>query len=147
MRPVIAITAYSDPARWDIWDLPATLVPQAYVDAILAGGGSPVVLPPAGLDPAILDRPDGVGFTAGPPAGPRPPRAPPPPPRAAQASHHHQGVAGPGGLTVTGWTDDGLAESVEDPARRFVVGVQWHPELDSAELFAALVAACTAVPA
>ncbi|MEU4561711.1 gamma-glutamyl-gamma-aminobutyrate hydrolase family protein [Actinoplanes sp. NPDC023936] len=41
---------------------------------------------------------------------------------------HHQGVADPGTLTVTGWADDGLPESVEHPDRRFVLGVQWHPE-------------------
>jgi putative glutamine amidotransferase len=45
-------------------------------------------------------------------------------------SYHHQGVADAGGLTVTGWADDGVIEAVEDPARRFVVGVQWHPEAD-----------------
>jgi putative glutamine amidotransferase len=57
-------------------------------------------------------------------------------------SHHHQGVAHPGGLQVTARADDGLIEAVEDPARRFVVGVQWHPELqDDHRLFAALVAA------
>jgi putative glutamine amidotransferase len=44
-------------------------------------------------------------------------------------AYHHQGLADPGGLTVTGWADDGLIEAVEDPARRFVVGVQWHPEV------------------
>ena len=33
-----------------------------------------------------------------------------------------------GTLTVTGRAEDGLPEAVEDPARRFVVGVQWHPE-------------------
>ena len=43
-------------------------------------------------------------------------------------SYHHQGVADPGRLTVTGWADDDVIESVEDPARRFVVGLQWHPE-------------------
>jgi putative glutamine amidotransferase len=44
-------------------------------------------------------------------------------------SMHHQGVADPGRLTPVG-TDprDGLIEAVEDPDRRFVVGVQWHPE-------------------
>jgi putative glutamine amidotransferase len=43
-------------------------------------------------------------------------------------SYHHQGVADPGGLTVTGLSDDGVVEALEDPARRFVLGVQWHPE-------------------
>jgi len=57
-------------------------------------------------------------------------------------SFHHQGVADPGQLAATGWCpDDGLVEAVEDPDKRFVIGVQWHPE-DTADfrLFAALVA-------
>lgn len=57
-------------------------------------------------------------------------------------SYHHQGVAEPGRLTVTGWADDGVIEAVEDPARRFVLGVQWHPEeAGDQRLFAALVRA------
>ncbi|MFD1547408.1 gamma-glutamyl-gamma-aminobutyrate hydrolase family protein [Nonomuraea guangzhouensis] len=57
-------------------------------------------------------------------------------------SHHHQAVADPGGLTVTGFSDDGVAEAVEDPGKPFVVGVQWHPELlGDDRLFAALVRA------
>ncbi|MDG4808402.1 gamma-glutamyl-gamma-aminobutyrate hydrolase family protein [Micromonospora sp. WMMD1120] len=43
-------------------------------------------------------------------------------------SYHHQAVADAGRLTVTGWAADGVVEVVEDPARRFVLGVQWHPE-------------------
>jgi putative glutamine amidotransferase len=45
-------------------------------------------------------------------------------------SYHHQGVADAGRLTVTGWADDGTIEAVEDPARPFLLGVQWHPEAD-----------------
>jgi len=57
-------------------------------------------------------------------------------------SYHHQAVEDPGGLTVTGWADDGVIEAAEDPARRFVLGVQWHPEADAdVRPFAALVAA------
>lgn len=55
---------------------------------------------------------------------------------------HHQGVADPGTLSVTGWSDDGLPEAVEDPEKTFVLGVQWHPEVIRDErLFGALVAA------
>jgi putative glutamine amidotransferase len=58
-------------------------------------------------------------------------------------SFHHQGVADPGAMTATGWAvDDGLIEVVEEPAKRFAVGVEWHPEeTDDLRLFAALVAA------
>jgi putative glutamine amidotransferase len=57
-------------------------------------------------------------------------------------SHHHQGVdALGGGLVVTGWSeDDGLPEAIEDPDRRYALGVQWHPEADEASrLIASLV--------
>jgi putative glutamine amidotransferase len=58
-------------------------------------------------------------------------------------SWHHQGVRDPGRLRPTGWCpDDGLIEAVEDPDRRFVIGVQWHPEeMPDRRLFTALVAA------
>ena len=47
-------------------------------------------------------------------------------------SHHHQGVAQVGsGLEVTGHSViDDLPEALEAPDRRFVLGVQWHPEAD-----------------
>ncbi len=47
-------------------------------------------------------------------------------------SHHHQGVAMIGEeLTVTGFSSlDDFPEAIEAPARRFVLGVQWHPEAD-----------------
>jgi putative glutamine amidotransferase len=54
-------------------------------------------------------------------------------------SYHHQGVADPGELTVTGWASDDTIEVLEDPARRFYLGVQWHPEsTDDHRLFEAL---------
>ena len=60
----------------------------------------------------------------------------------ATKSHHHQGVAQLGeGLVETGWsTLDELPEAIEDPERRFALGVQWHPEADpTSRLIAALV--------
>ena len=47
-------------------------------------------------------------------------------------SHHHQAVDVLGDrLVATGWaTIDELVEVVEMPGRRFVLGVQWHPEVD-----------------
>jgi putative glutamine amidotransferase len=46
-------------------------------------------------------------------------------------SHHHQGMERLGReLVATAWSPDGLVEAVEDArSDRFVVGVQWHPEL------------------
>lgn len=57
---------------------------------------------------------------------------------------HHQAsacVADP--LQVSAVSGDGLVEGLEDPSRRFYLGVQWHPEYldDNVPLFEALVAA------
>jgi len=63
-------------------------------------------------------------------------------------SHHHQGVDAIGdGFEVTGWaTIDDLPEAIEDPSRRFALGVQWHPEADpTSHLIAALVEEARAV--
>ncbi len=44
-------------------------------------------------------------------------------------SRHHQAVDRPGeGIVVTARAADGVIEACEMPGRRFVVGVQWHPE-------------------
>ena len=213
-RPLIGITAYVEPAGWAVWrDVPATLVPQAYVRAVTAAGGRAVVLPPDDLDADVLGVLDGLLLAGGAdldpgrygqPADPRTESRPDrdageltlltaalaidlpvlgvcrgmqllavarggalhqhlpdvvghdghrpapgvygthpvrfaPGSRAGAVmagvdrvnSYHHQAVADPGDLTVTGWADDGVVEAVEDPARRFVLGVQWHPENDA----------------
>jgi putative glutamine amidotransferase len=46
-------------------------------------------------------------------------------------SHHHQAIEVIGrDLVATAWASDGLVEAIEDPRTdRFVVAVQWHPEL------------------
>lgn len=46
-------------------------------------------------------------------------------------SHHHQAIKKTGlNLTPTAWTSDGVIECVEEiDEERFVLGVQWHPEL------------------
>jgi putative glutamine amidotransferase len=56
-------------------------------------------------------------------------------------SHHHQGYGRIGdGLRETGWADDGTVEALEDPGKRFAVGVLWHPEEgEDSALFRALV--------
>lgn len=59
-------------------------------------------------------------------------------------SHHHQGIDRLGdGLIVAARADDGLIEGIEDPARRFCLGVLWHPDAEpaghGAPLFRALV--------
>lgn len=62
-------------------------------------------------------------------------------------SWHHQGIDRLGmGLRAVGWADDGLVEAVEHERHPWCFGVQWHPEMDSADerqakLFRALVEA------
>jgi putative glutamine amidotransferase len=62
-------------------------------------------------------------------------------------STHHQAVKTvAGGLVVDARAPDGVIEGVEDPARRFCIGVQWHPEYRTTAadqaLFGAFIAAC-----
>ncbi|SCL21567.1 putative glutamine amidotransferase [Micromonospora rhizosphaerae] len=212
-RPLIGITAYVEPASWAVWrDVPATLVPHAYVQAVAASGGRAVVLPPDDVDADVLRVLDGLLLAGGADIGPERYGQPPDPRTESRTdrdagelalltaalatdlpvlgvcrgmqllavahggalhqhlpdvvghdghrpapgvygahpvrftpgslagsvmsgvdsvnSYHHQAVADPGGLTVTGWGEDGVVEAVEDPRRRFVLGVQWHPEND-----------------
>ncbi|MBQ0894578.1 gamma-glutamyl-gamma-aminobutyrate hydrolase family protein [Micromonospora sp. U56] len=210
-RPLIGISAYVEPAAWAVWrDVPATLVPQAYVRAVSAAGGRAVVLPPDDVDADVVRVLDGLVLAGGADVAPErydqppDPRTEPRPDRDAGElallagalaadlpvlgicrglqllvvahggvlhqhlpdvvghdrhrpapgrygahpvrvapgslagavmagvdrvnSYHHQGVADPGRLVATGWADDGVVEAVEDPRRRFLLGVQWHPE-------------------
>ena len=50
-------------------------------------------------------------------------------------SRHHQSIARIGQPLIVSATDpqDGVIEAIERPDRRFVVGVQWHPENQTAE--------------
>ena len=62
-------------------------------------------------------------------------------------SAHHQAVdAAAPGLKVNALAPDGVIEGIEDPARCWFVGVQWHPEfaIDAGDvrLFNSFVAAC-----
>ncbi len=58
-------------------------------------------------------------------------------------SSHHQAVDNPGSLTITGWAEDETIEVLEDPSRKFHLGVQWHPEMDEDKrLFNAFIKAC-----
>lgn len=61
---------------------------------------------------------------------------------ASVQSHHHQGFGTIGsGLESVARAEDGTVEAVEDPGRRFAVGVLWHPEEDEDKrLFEQLVA-------
>jgi len=223
---VIGITAYAEPSvRWGVWDVPAAVIPLAYVRQVEAAGGRAVIVPPSeeGIE-ETLDALDGVLFSGGsdidPSAygqdahpetnGTRPERdrgelallraaldrdlpvlavcrgsqvlnvarggdlvqhlpevvgdekhkhtpgvfadheveveegtrlASLLGERTAVKSHHHQGFGRVGdGLVEAAWAEDGTLEAVEDPSKRFAVGVLWHPEeAEDAALFRALV--------
>ncbi|MBU2662233.1 gamma-glutamyl-gamma-aminobutyrate hydrolase family protein [Actinoplanes bogorensis] len=224
MRPIIGITTYVEPATWGVWrDLPTTLVPHDYTEAVTQAGGRPVLIPPH-EDTDVLGMLDGLVLAGGPDLSPGFYGAEPEPLTVTRPDRdraeillvrraleldvpllgvcrgmqllvvanggtlhqhlpdvlgherhrpapgvygehdaslvpgsriaglmgdelgircfHHQGVADAGKLTVTGHAADGLPEAVEDPGHRFVLGVQWHPEVTRDErLFGALVAA------
>ena len=63
-------------------------------------------------------------------------------------SAHHQAVAEAApGLVVNALAPDGVIEGIEDPAHRWFIGVQWHPEYaidpGDARIFRSLIEACT----
>lgn len=65
-------------------------------------------------------------------------------------SHHHQAVGKVGKhLKSTAWAKDGVIECIEDTRKdRYVIGVQWHPELSwrtdglSRNIFESFISAC-----
>jgi putative glutamine amidotransferase len=71
-RPVIGVTTYVEPASWSNWrDVPAALVPHAYVRQIVSAGGLAVLVPPLPDDAGeaetreILSRLDGLIIAGG----------------------------------------------------------------------------------
>lgn len=228
MRPVVGITTYAEPSvRWGTWDLPAALIPLAYVSALESAGALVLLLPPSEERiEEMLDVLDGILFSGGSDLDPetygheahpetnavRPERdrselallgaalerdmpvlavcrgsqvlnvvrggdlvqhlpdllgserhkhtpgafadhevelhegtrvASLLGERAAVKSHHHQGFGRVGeGLVEAAHADDGTLEALEDPSKRFAVGVLWHPEEGAdAALFVGLVEA------
>ena len=59
---------------------------------------------------------------------------------------HHQAVKAAGRGVVNALAPDGVIEGIEDPAMKFCIGVQWHPEYlvdaGDAALYRAFLAAC-----
>ncbi|MEP6796871.1 MAG: gamma-glutamyl-gamma-aminobutyrate hydrolase family protein [Lapillicoccus sp.] len=76
-RPVIGITTYVEPASWAAWvDVPAALVPHAYVRQVEEAGGVALLVPPRGdADEAfaheVLDRLVGLVLAGGADVEPR----------------------------------------------------------------------------
>jgi putative glutamine amidotransferase len=65
-RPVIGLTTYQEQARYLVWDVPSVLLPARYVQAVVAAGGVPVLLPslPELIEQA-LPRLDGLILSGG----------------------------------------------------------------------------------
>ena len=69
-------------------------------------------------------------------------------------SSHHQAIRKTGkNLKAVAWAKDGIIESIQDTRKdRFVLGVQWHPEMTadfdhiSREIFALFVEECRSKP-
>jgi putative glutamine amidotransferase len=225
-RPLIGITSYAEPGvRWGAWELPAALIPLAYVEAVERAGGRALLVPPSleGID-ETLGALDGLLFSGGSDLDPDLYGAEAHPEtngirlerdraelalleaalvrdmpvlavcrgsqvlnvarggdlvqhlpevvgdekhkhtpgvfadhdvelkedtrlqrllgdRAPVKSHHHQGYGTIGeGLVESAWAEDGTVEALEDPSRRFALGVLWHPEAgEDFALFEALV--------
>jgi putative glutamine amidotransferase len=224
-KPIIGVTTYLTPARFGDWDEEAALIPAAYVNAIEAAGGRPLLVPPSteGIE-ETLDRLDGLLFSGGSDLDPElygqdahPETNGVVPERdrgeiallraalerdmpvlavcrgsqvlnvalggdlvqhlpdivgdekhkhtagefadhdveldqgtrvrgilgdhAPVKSHHHQGYGKLGsGLRSAARAEDGTVEALEDPERRFAIGVLWHPEAgEDFALFEALV--------
>ncbi|QHO71248.1 gamma-glutamyl-gamma-aminobutyrate hydrolase [Marisediminicola antarctica] len=54
--PVIGITTYLEPARMGVWDVRAAVLPEVYLDSVIAAGGIAVLLPPQPVSDEIVDR-------------------------------------------------------------------------------------------
>jgi putative glutamine amidotransferase len=65
---------------------------------------------------------------------------------AVNSAHHQAAKAVGPGIVVNAVAEDGVIEGIEDPGRRFCLGVQWHPEFSisvgDAKIFDAFIAAC-----
>ena len=72
VRPIIGITTYAEPSvRWGVWEVPAAVLPLAYVEAIQRAGGRALLIPPSdeGVE-ETLAAVDGLLFSGGSDIGP-----------------------------------------------------------------------------
>jgi putative glutamine amidotransferase len=64
-KPLIGLTTYAQRARFGWQDTFSAVLPMAYVRAVHAGGGRPVLVAPHEPDPGVLEALDGVVLTGG----------------------------------------------------------------------------------
>src|SRR4029453_13305907 len=69
-RPRIALTSYLQDASWGVWNTTAAILPGSYVEAVVAAGATPILLPPLGTDESVLDLVDGLIVGGGPDGDP-----------------------------------------------------------------------------
>ncbi|MFJ5955999.1 gamma-glutamyl-gamma-aminobutyrate hydrolase family protein [Paenarthrobacter sp. NPDC092416] len=69
-RPRIALTSYLQEASWGVWNTTAAILPGKYVEAVVASGATPILLPPLGTDESVLDLVDGLIVVGGPDVDP-----------------------------------------------------------------------------
>ena len=69
-RPLIGLTTYAEPQRLSGRDIAAVSLPAGYVNAVLASGGQPILIPSQGVDEGILDHLDGLVLCGGSDLGP-----------------------------------------------------------------------------
>jgi putative glutamine amidotransferase len=104
--------------------VPEVLGTEAHDPGGDAFGAVGVRVQPGSRLGSVLGAPEGGEFTVG--------------------CHHHQSVRTHPGYSPVAWADDGNLEAIELAGDRFVLGVQWHPEIaEDAGLFRALVQEAT----
>ena len=59
------MTTYLQNAKWGVWDAGAAVLPATYLEAVVAAGGTPLLLPPIGTDTSVLDLVDGLIVVGG----------------------------------------------------------------------------------
>ncbi|TCP41116.1 putative glutamine amidotransferase [Tamaricihabitans halophyticus] len=65
-KPLIGITTYLEWSSYGVWHTEGPVLPRTYVDATLAAGGVPMLLPPVGTDfRRIVDGLDGLVLSGG----------------------------------------------------------------------------------
>lgn len=66
-KPLIGLTTYLADAQWGEWELPAAVLPSAYISCLQAAGGRALLLPPDAPEAAadVVARLDAIVLTGG----------------------------------------------------------------------------------